>query len=124
MPQTSAHADRAVEPIEAIEASGAARSRLAAGWRRRPGDRRDPQGRRAFGLGAGVRTRDSLRADHFGRGVEAGRVWVNNHRADPADAGFAATSIRGSGAKPMMLDHPRQTRNMLVSYEPTKLGFF
>ena len=38
----------------------------------------------------------------------------------------AATNSRGIGRENhrMMLDHYQQTKNMLVSYSPKKLGFF
>ncbi|WP_194095041.1 aldehyde dehydrogenase [Marivivens aquimaris] len=79
-----------------------------------------------YGLGAGVWTRDGTRAYRFGRGVEAGRVWVNNYHAYPAHAAFGGYKQSGIGREnhKMMLDHYQQTKNMLVSYNPNKLGFF
>lgn len=79
-----------------------------------------------YGLGAGVWTRDGTRAYRFGRAVEAGRVWVNNYHAYPAHAAFGGYKQSGIGREnhKMMLDHYQQTKNMLVSYSPKKLGFF
>ena len=79
-----------------------------------------------YGLGAGVWTRDGTRAYRFGRGIEAGRVWVNNYHAYPAHAAFGGYKQSGVGREnhKMMLDHYQQTKNMLVSYNPNKLGFF
>jgi aldehyde dehydrogenase len=79
-----------------------------------------------YGLGAGVWTRDGSRAYRFGRGIEAGRVWVNNYHAYPAHAAFGGYKQSGIGREThkMMLDHYQQTKNMLVSYNPNKLGFF
>jgi aldehyde dehydrogenase len=79
-----------------------------------------------YGLGAGVWTRDGTRAYRFGRGIEAGRVWVNNYHAYPAHAAFGGYKQSGIGREThkMMLDHYQQTKNMLVSYNPNKLGFF
>ena len=79
-----------------------------------------------YGLGAGVWTRDGTRAYRFGRGVEAGRVWINNYHAYPAHAAFGGYKQSGIGREThkMMLDHYQQTKNMLVSYNPNKLGFF
>ncbi|ARE82767.1 acetaldehyde dehydrogenase 2 [Roseovarius mucosus] len=79
-----------------------------------------------YGLGAGVWTRDGTRAYRFGRAVEAGRVWVNNYHAYPAHAAFGGYKQSGIGREnhKMMLDHYQQTKNMLVSYNPNKLGFF
>ena len=79
-----------------------------------------------YGLGAGVWTRDGTRAYRFGREIEAGRVWVNNYHAYPAHAAFGGYKQSGVGREnhKMMLDHYQQTKNMLVSYNPNKLGFF
>ena len=79
-----------------------------------------------YGLGAGVWTRDGTRAYRFGRKIEAGRVWVNNYHAYPAHAAFGGYKQSGIGREThkMMLDHYQQTKNMLVSYNPNKLGFF
>jgi aldehyde dehydrogenase len=79
-----------------------------------------------YGLGAGVWTRDGSRAYRFGRAIEAGRVWVNNYHAYPAHAAFGGYKQSGVGREnhKMMLDHYQQTKNMLVSYNPNKLGFF
>ncbi|SFR00376.1 acetaldehyde dehydrogenase ExaC [Poseidonocella sedimentorum] len=79
-----------------------------------------------YGLGAGVWTRDGTRAYRFGRDIEAGRVWINNYHAYPAHAAFGGYKQSGVGREnhKMMLDHYQQTKNMLVSYNPNKLGFF
>ena len=79
-----------------------------------------------YGLGAGVWPRDGPRAYRFGRDIEAGRVWVNNYHAYPAHAAFGGYKQSGIGREThkMMLDHYQQTKNMLVSYNPNKLGFF
>jgi aldehyde dehydrogenase len=79
-----------------------------------------------FGLGAGVWTRDMNTAYRLGRGIQAGRVWVNNYHAYPAHAAFGGYKQSGIGREThkMMLDHYQQTKNMLVSYSPRPLGFF
>lgn len=79
-----------------------------------------------YGLGAGVWSRDANRCYRMGRGIEAGRVWVNNYHAYPAHAAFGGYKQSGIGREnhKMMLDHYQQTKNMLVSYDPSKLGFF
>jgi aldehyde dehydrogenase len=79
-----------------------------------------------FGLGAGVWTRDADTAYRLGRGIQAGRVWVNNYHAYPAHAAFGGYKQSGIGREThkMMLDHYQQTKNMLVSYSPRPLGFF
>jgi aldehyde dehydrogenase len=79
-----------------------------------------------YGLGAGVWSRDANRCYQFGRGIQAGRVWVNNYHAYPAHAAFGGYKQSGIGREThkMMLDHYQQTKNMLVSYSPNALGFF
>ncbi|MGR9048315.1 aldehyde dehydrogenase [Halobacillus faecis] len=79
-----------------------------------------------YGLGAGVWTRDMNTAYRFGRGIEAGRVWTNCYHAYPAHAAFGGYKMSGVGREnhKMMLSHYQQTKNMLVSYSPQKLGFF
>ena len=79
-----------------------------------------------YGLGAGVWTRDMNRAFHFGRGIEAGRVWTNCYHLYPAHAAFGGYKQSGIGREnhKMMIHHYQQTKNVLVSYSPNKLGFF
>ena len=79
-----------------------------------------------YGLGAGVWTRDINKAYRFGRAIEAGRVWTNCYHSYPAHAAFGGYKMSGIGREThkMMLSHYQQTKNMLVSYSPKKLGFF
>lgn len=79
-----------------------------------------------YGLGAGVWTRDAHQLYTIPREIKAGRVWVNNYHAYPAGAPFGGYKQSGIGREnhKMMLDHYRQTKNMLISYNKNKLGFF
>ncbi|MFJ3704476.1 MULTISPECIES: aldehyde dehydrogenase [Streptomyces] len=79
-----------------------------------------------YGLGAGVWTRDGNTAYRLGREIKAGRVWTNCYHAYPAHAAFGGYKNSGIGREnhKMMLDHYQQTKNLLVSYSPKKLGFF
>jgi aldehyde dehydrogenase len=79
-----------------------------------------------YGLGAGVWTRDTNTAYRLGRGIKAGRVWTNCYHAYPAHAAFGGYKKSGIGREThkMMLEHYQQTKNLLVSYSPNKLGFF
>ena len=79
-----------------------------------------------FGLGAGVWTRDMNRAYHFGRNIEAGRVWTNCYHMYPAHAAFGGYKKSGIGREThkKALDHYQQTKNMLVSYSTSPRGFF
>ena len=79
-----------------------------------------------YGLGAGVWTRDANTSYRFGRGIQAGRVWTNCYHLYPAHSAFGGYKQSGIGRENhlMMLDHYQQTKNMLVSYNPNKMGFF
>jgi aldehyde dehydrogenase len=77
-------------------------------------------------LGAGVWTRDAHQLYQIPRAIKAGRVWVNCYHAYPAHAPFGGYKISGFGRENhlMMMNHYRQSKNMLISYDKNKLGFF
>ncbi len=79
-----------------------------------------------YGLGAGVWTRDAHQLYQIPRAIKAGRVWVNCYHAYPAHAPFGGYKKSGFGRENhlMMLNHYRQNKNMLISYDKNKLGFF
>ena len=79
-----------------------------------------------YGLGAGVWTRDAHQMYQIPRAIKAGRVWVNCFHAYPAHAPFGGYKKSGFGREThlMMLNHYRQNKNMLVSFDKNKLGFF
>ncbi|MHC5796037.1 acetaldehyde dehydrogenase ExaC [Lacisediminihabitans sp. FW035] len=79
-----------------------------------------------YGLGAGVWSRNGNTAYRAGRDIQAGRVWVNNYHAYPAGAAFGGYKSSGIGRENsrLALDHYQQTKNLLVSYDENKLGFF
>jgi aldehyde dehydrogenase len=79
-----------------------------------------------YGLGAGVWTRDAHQLYQIPRAIKAGRVWVNNYHAYPAHAPFGGYKKSGFGREThlMMMNHYRQSKNMLISYDKNKLGFF
>ncbi len=79
-----------------------------------------------YGLGAAVWSRDQNTTYRMGRGIKAGRVWVNCYHVYPAHAAFGGYKQSGIGREghKMMLDHYQQTKNILVSYSTKKLGFF
>ena len=79
-----------------------------------------------FGLGAGGWARGRTAAYRAGRAIQAGRVWTNCYHAYPAHAAFGGYKQSGIGREThkMMLEHYQQTKNLLVSYSPKKLGFF
>lgn len=79
-----------------------------------------------YGLGAGLWTRDAHEIYSIPRAIQAGRVWVNCYHAYPAHAPFGGYKKSGFGREThkMMLNHYRNTKNMLISYDQNKLGFF
>jgi len=79
-----------------------------------------------YGLGAGVWSRNGNVAYRMGRAIKAGRVWTNCYHAYPAHAAFGGYKESGMGREThkVMLDHYQQTKNLLVSYSESKLGFF
>ncbi len=79
-----------------------------------------------YGLGSGVWSRDMNTAYRTARGIQAGRVWVNCYHLYPAHAAFGGYKQSGIGRENhvMMLNHYQQTKNMLVSYDPNRMGFF
>lgn len=79
-----------------------------------------------YGLGSGIWTRDMNTAYRFGRGIQAGRVWTNCYHQYPAHAAFGGYKMSGIGREnhKMMLSHYQQTKNLLVSYDPNRAGFF
>lgn len=79
-----------------------------------------------YGLGAGVWSRQQNTAYRAGRAIQAGRVWVNNYHNYPAHSAFGGYKSSGIGRENhlMMLSHYQQTKNLLVSYSSSALGFF
>ena len=79
-----------------------------------------------YGLGAGVGSRNGNVAYRMGRAIKAGRVWTNCYHHYPAHAAFGGYKESGIGREnhKMMLNHYQQTKNLLVSYSESKLGFF
>lgn len=79
-----------------------------------------------YGLGAGVWTRDAHEMYQVPRAIQAGRVWVNCYHLYPAHAPFGGYKKSGFGREThkMMLNHYRQNKNILISYDKKALGFF
>lgn len=79
-----------------------------------------------YGLGAGVWTRNIHQMQNFVSGIEAGRIWGNCYHEYPAHSSFGGYKKSGIGREnhKMMLHHYRHTKNVIVSYNTNKLGFF
>jgi len=69
-----------------------------------------------YGLGAGVWTRDVIRAYRFGRNIKAGRVWTNCYHAYPAHAAFGGYKQSGIGRENALaaLGHYSQVKTVYV----------
>ena len=70
-----------------------------------------------YGLGGAVWTKDINRALRVARGIETGRMWVNNYNNLPAHAPFGGYKKSGIGREThhMMLDHYTQKKNIFIS---------
>jgi aldehyde dehydrogenase len=79
-----------------------------------------------YGLGAGVWSRNGNVAYRAGRDIQAGRVWVNNYHNYPAGAAFGGYKSSGIGREnnKLALENYQQTKNLLVSYSESPLGYF
>ena len=79
-----------------------------------------------FGLGSGLWSRDMHQVHKVSSGIQAGRVWVNCYHVYPAGASFGGYKNSGIGREnhAMMLSGYRHTKNVLISYNKNKLGFF
>ena len=75
--------------------------------------------------GAGVWTRDGSRAYHFGRKIQAGRVWTNCcYHAYPAHAAFGGYKESGIGREThkVMLDHYQADQEPARELRPEQAG--
>lgn len=79
-----------------------------------------------YGLGGAVWTKDINRALRVARGVETGRMWINNYNNLPAHAPFGGYKKSGIGREThkMMLDHYTQKKNIFISMTERKIGLY
>jgi len=79
-----------------------------------------------YGLGGAVWTKDINCAFRVARGVETGRMWVNQYNNLPAHTPFGGYKKSGIGREThkMMLDMYSQTKNIFISLSETKVGFY
>ncbi|NRB37408.1 MAG: aldehyde dehydrogenase family protein [Pseudomonadales bacterium] len=79
-----------------------------------------------YGLGAAVWTRDTHQAHKAARAIEAGRIWVNCYHLYPSHASFGGYKSSGIGKEThkTILDSYRNTKNILISYNKSAMGFF
>ena len=79
-----------------------------------------------FGLAGAVWTKDINRAMHVARGIETGRVWINNYNNLPAHAPFGGYKQSGIGREThkVILNGYTQMKNIFISLSEEKLGFY
>ena len=79
-----------------------------------------------YGLGGAVWTRDINRALRVARGVETGRMWINNYNNLPAHTPFGGYKKSGIGREThrMMLDHYTQKKNIMIHMSEAKMGMY
>lgn len=79
-----------------------------------------------YGLGGAVWTKDINRAFRVARGIETGRMWINNYNNLPAHAPFGGYKKSGVGREThkMMLDYYSQTKNIFISLSEDKVGLY
>ena len=79
-----------------------------------------------YGLGGAVWTKDINRAFRVARGVETGRMWVNNYNSLPAHAPFGGYKKSGIGREThkVIMDHYSQMKNIYISLSEDKVGLY
>ncbi len=79
-----------------------------------------------YGLGGAVWTKDINRAFRVARGVETGRMWVNDYNNLPAHAPFGGYKKSGIGREThkMILKNYTQTKNIFINMRETPSGMY
>lgn len=79
-----------------------------------------------YGLGGAVWTRDINRALRVARGVQTGRMWINNYNNLPAHAPFGGYKKSGIGREThkVILDAYSQMKNIFISTSEDKVGMY
>ncbi|AEE90341.1 aldehyde dehydrogenase B [Tepidanaerobacter acetatoxydans Re1] len=79
-----------------------------------------------YGLGGAVWTKDINRALKVARGIETGRMWINDYNNLPAHTPFGGYKKSGIGREThhMMLDHYTQKKNIMISMNENKAGLY
>ena len=79
-----------------------------------------------YGLGGAVWTKDINRALRVAKGIETGRMWVNDYNNLPAHVPFGGYKKSGIGREThlMILDHYTQKKSIMISMTEEKAGLY
>ncbi|HHY68741.1 MAG TPA: aldehyde dehydrogenase family protein [Bacillota bacterium] len=79
-----------------------------------------------YGLGGAVWTKDINRALRVARGIETGRMWVNDYNNLPAHVPFGGYKKSGIGREThlMILDHYTQKKSIMISMTEERAGLY
>ncbi len=79
-----------------------------------------------YGLGGAVWTQDINRAFRVARGIETGRMWVNQYNNLPAHTPFGGYKKSGIGREThkVILEHYTQMKNIFISFEEKPIGLY
>lgn len=79
-----------------------------------------------YGLAGAVWTKGINRALRVARGIEAGRIWVNDYNNLPAHAPFGGYKKSGIGREThkVVLEHYTQMKNIFISLTEEKAGLY
>jgi len=79
-----------------------------------------------YGLGGAVWTQDINRAFRVARGIETGRMWVNQYNDLPAHTPFGGYKRSGIGREThkVILDHYTQMKNIFINFEEKPIGLY
>ncbi len=79
----------------------------------------------AFGLAAGVFTKDLTRAHRMAAGFQAGTAYINTYNLTPVEAPFGGMKMSGLGREnsKAAIEHYSQLKTVYVSMNPTEAPF-
>lgn len=79
-----------------------------------------------YGLGGAVWTKDINRAFRVARGIETGRMWVNQYNDLPAHTPFGGYKKSGIGREThkVILEHYTQMKNIFINFEEKPIGLY
>lgn len=79
-----------------------------------------------YGLGGAVWTKDINRAFRVARGIETGRMWVNQYNNLPAHTSFGGYKKSGIGREThkVIIEHYTQMKNIFINLSEQKMGLY